>query len=195
MADPKPEAKLSAGQRSKIRRLSAPKELSADDEAGELNIVPFLDMVINILMFVLATVAVTFTATIETAPPSSGGGKVRVVRSDDALNLTIIVTNDGIALKTAGGNISTGCQGVGPGMTFPSKGKGPDGEPLLDSEAITDCVRRLKDASPSFKDETQIRITASNNISYRKVIECIDAVRKDKDGNELFPDVLFGVPR
>jgi biopolymer transport protein TolR len=195
MAEPKPEAKLSAGQRSKIRRLSAPKEVSADDEAGELNIVPFLDMVINILMFVLATVSVTFTATIDTTPPSSGGGKVRVQRADNSLNLALIITNDGVALKASGGNISPGCEGVGPGMTFPSKGKGPDGEPIVDTDAITACARKLKDSSPDFKDETQIRITASNNISYRKVIECIDAVRKDQKGDDMFPDVLFGVPR
>jgi biopolymer transport protein TolR len=60
--------KLSAAQRSKIRRLSQPKELAPDEEGGELNIVPFLDIVVNILIFVLSTVAVTFTATIETQP-------------------------------------------------------------------------------------------------------------------------------
>jgi biopolymer transport protein TolR len=191
MAD---EPKLSASQRSKIRRLSEPKEMSADDEAGELNIVPFLDMVINILMFVLATVAVTFTATIESTPPRSGGG-IRAARTTESLNLTLIITNDGVALKAAGGSIAPGCEGVGSGITFPAKGKSPEGEPLFDSDAITACAKKLKDSSSDFKDETQIRITASNNISYRKVIECIDAVRKSKDGEPLFPDVLFGVPR
>ncbi len=64
-------AKLSAAQRGKIRRLSQPAELSPDEEGGELNIVPFLDIIMNILIFVLATVAVTFTATIDTTPPAS----------------------------------------------------------------------------------------------------------------------------
>ena len=41
-----------------------------DEEGGELNIVPFLDIIVNILIFVLATVAVTFTATITTTPPA-----------------------------------------------------------------------------------------------------------------------------
>ena len=36
--------KLSAAQRSKIRRLSQPKEHSPDEAGGELNIVPFLDI-------------------------------------------------------------------------------------------------------------------------------------------------------
>ena len=60
-------SELTTAQRSKIRRLSQPKELAPDEEGGELNIVPFLDIIMNILIFVLATVAVTFTAT-----PSSG---------------------------------------------------------------------------------------------------------------------------
>ena len=112
-----------------------------------------------------------------------------------SLNLTLVITNDGATFKASGGNISTGCDSVGAGMTFPSKGKDASGEPVLDADAITACARKLKDSSPDFKEETQIRITASNGISYRKVIECIDAVRKDKSGNDLFPDVLFGVPR
>ena len=65
--------RLSASQRSKIRRLSAPRELSPDEEGGELNIVPFLDIITNVLMFVLATVSVTFTATIDSFPPKRGG--------------------------------------------------------------------------------------------------------------------------
>src|SRR4051812_50220496 len=65
--------RLSAAQRSKIRRLSQPRELSPDEEGGELNIVPFLDIITNVLMFVLATVSVTFTATIDSFPPKRGG--------------------------------------------------------------------------------------------------------------------------
>ena len=71
------DEKLSAAQRSKIRRIANPKELAPDEEGGELNIVPFLDIIVNILIFVLATVAVTFTATIETTPPAARGSGVR----------------------------------------------------------------------------------------------------------------------
>ena len=40
------QERLSAAQRSKIRRLTNPKELGPDEEeGGELNIVPFLDIV------------------------------------------------------------------------------------------------------------------------------------------------------
>src|SRR6188768_2176964 len=101
--------RLSAGQRSKIRRLSQPKELSPDEEGGELNIVPFLDIVVNILIFVLATVAVTFTSSIETNPPASKGAGVRAEIPSQALNLSVVITNEGFSLKTSGGNIAPGC--------------------------------------------------------------------------------------
>ena len=186
---------LSAAQRSKIRRLAVPKEQSPEDEGGELNIVPFLDIIVNILIFVLATVAITFTATIETTPPSSGGKGPRIVSESKSLNLTLFITNDGISIKAAGGSIAPGCDGIGPGITIPAKGRDPDGQPVLNYPAVTKCAKKLKDQSPDFKDETQIRITASNNISYRKLINTIDAVRVTDSGEELFPDVLFAVPR
>lgn len=186
---------LSAAQRSKIRRLAVPKEPSPEDEGGELNIVPFLDIIVNILIFVLATVAITFTATIETTPPSSGGKGPRIVSESKSLNLTLFITNDGISIKAAGGSIAPGCEGVGPGITIPAKGRDNKGQPVLDYTAVSKCAKKLKDQSPDFKDETQIRITASNNISYRNLINTIDAVRATEDGDTLFPDVLFAVPR
>jgi len=189
-------ADLSASQRSKIRRLAQPKEHSPEDVGGELNIVPFLDIIMNVLMFVLATVAVTFTTTIETTPPSSGGKGPRIVTESKSLNLTLFVTNDGVSIKAAGGSIAPGCEGVGPGTTVPTKGSDPiTHQPILDYKAVTTCCKRLKDQSQDFKDETQIRITASNNISYRNIVEIIDAVRQTETGEQLFPDVLFAVPR
>ena len=98
------DEKLSAAQRSKIRRLSAPKELAPDEEGGELNIVPFLDIVTNVLMFVLATVSVTFTATIDTFPPRAGSGAR--APTTPTLGLTVLVVPDGFSMKARGGNVA-----------------------------------------------------------------------------------------
>jgi biopolymer transport protein ExbD len=179
--------KLSAGQRSKVRRLSAPKDAEEGEEAGELNIVPFLDIIMNVLMFVLATVAVTFTATIDTNPPSQGGKGVRAAAQSNALNLAVVVSTGGFSLKAAGGNIATGCAAPGPGYTVPKNGVD------YDFPALTDCAKKLKDASPDFKDETQATITADNNIEYQTIIRVMDALRRSKEGEDLFPDIHFGV--
>src|SRR5438874_3261096 len=107
--------KLSAAQRSKIRRLSQPRELAPDEEGGELNVVPFLDIITNVLMFVLATVSITFTATIETTPPRAS---VRPPKME-TLGLTVLVVPDGFSVKARGGNVAPGCSDTGSGLAVP----------------------------------------------------------------------------
>jgi hypothetical protein len=106
--------------------------------------------VVNILIFVLATVAVTFTATIDTTPPAAQAGGVRKEIESEALNLTVFIVNDGFSLKASGGNIAPGCEGPGPGITIPRKAG------QYDFASLTKCAERLKNASDSFKDETQV---------------------------------------
>jgi biopolymer transport protein TolR len=178
---------LTAAQRGKIRRLSQPRELSPDEEGGELNIVPFLDIVMNILIFVLATVAVTFTATIEQTPPSTRGSGVRPDVPTEALNLTVFIVNEGFSLKASGGNVAPGCQGAGPGITIPKKGA------KYDFGSLTECATRLKNASPDFRDENQAYITANPGTDYQTVIDVIDALRTTPQGEPLFDNVNFKV--
>lgn len=187
MADQE-EAPLSAAQRSRIRRLSAPRDPDAGEEAGELNVVPYLDIITNIMMFVLATVSVSFIGSIDTTPPSIGGNRVRADISTKALSLVAMITGQGVALKTSGGSIAPGCNEAGAGITVPNVNN------RYDLPSITACVKRLKNASPAFKEETQVTITASSDIDYKTIIDVMDALRAD-GGEELFPDVHFGQVR
>ena len=181
--------KLSAAQRSKIRRLSQPKEPEEGEEAGELNIVPFLDIITNVMMFVLASVAVTFTTSIETTPPSSGGKGSFKASAQKGLNLSVFVVNDGFSLKASGGNVAPGCNGGGPGIAVPKAGSD------YDYVQLGDCVRRLKDSSPDFKEESQVTLTANPGVEYSTIVKTMDALRRTKEGDDMFPDVHFGVPR
>lgn len=183
------EERLSTAQVAKIRRLSQPRELAPDEEGGELNIVPFLDIIVNILIFVLATVAVTFTATIETQPPASGGSGVRKEIESKALNLTVLIVNDGFSIKAAGGNVAGGCEGVGPGLAIPFKSG------AYDYDGLTDCATKLKQSSSDFADETQVYISANPGTDYQTLISTIDALRSTRQGDALFTDVNFKVPR
>jgi biopolymer transport protein ExbD len=182
------EAALSAAQRSRIRRLSQPKEPEPGDEAGELNVVPYLDIITNIMMFVLASVSVSFVGTIDSTPPSIGGSRVRADVSSKALNLSAWIVAEGVSLKTSGGNIATGCTDAGSGITVPKV----NGE--YDSRSLTACAKRLKNANPAFKEETQVTITANPGTEYKTVIDVLDALRSDGE-EELFPDVHFGAAR
>jgi biopolymer transport protein TolR len=183
-----PSQRLSAAQVARIRRLSQPRELAPDEEGGELNIVPFLDIIMNILIFVLATVAVTFTATIETSPPASGGG-VRTSVESKALGLTVLIVDDGFSIKASGGNVGPGCEGLAGGLALPKRG------PDYDFAGLSACAVKLKASSPDFADETQVSIAANNDVPYQTVVSAIDAVRTSPRGEPLFPDVNFKVQR
>jgi len=187
MADPQ-DIPLSAAQKSRIRRLSQQKEPDFGEEAGELIVVPYLDIITNIMMFVLASVSVSFIASIDTTPPSIGGKGVRADVASKALNLSAWITSQGVSFKTSTGNITTGCNDLGSGVTIPKKGD------AYDYKGVTDCAKKLKGARPEFKEETQVTITANPGIEYKTVIDVMDALRSDGT-EDLFPEVHFGVAR
>jgi biopolymer transport protein TolR len=190
--------KLSASQRSKIRRLATPKELAPDEEAGELNIVPFLDIIMNVLMFVLATISVTFTATIQTVPPKTGG---RPAAKDTAptLGLTVLIVPDGFSMKAKGGNVAPGCSDTGPGLAIPKKAD------AYDYAALKACATKLKGMQPDFADEKSVTIAPNPNVPMYVIVNVMDALRlplnpkpkaKESDPDDvLFPEVNFGVAR
>ena len=190
------EERLSAAQRSKIRRLTNPQDVSPDEEeGGELNIVPFLDIVMNVLMFVLATITVSFTATMETAPPKAGGGGRQA--NTPTLGLAVLVVGDGFSVKARGGNIAPGCSnegGVGAGLAVPKK----NGD--YDYDGLKLCAKNLKNAAPEFQEETQVTISANPNIPFQVIASTVDALRTAPSPNggkedPLFPDFNFGLAR
>jgi biopolymer transport protein TolR len=180
---------LSASQRSKIRRLSQPKELTVDEEGGELNVVPFLDIIMNILIFVLATVAVTFTATIDTTPPASKSAGVRSEIPSQALNLSVLVATEGFSLKASNGNIAPGCKEVGAGIAVPKVNGN------YDYASLKACATYLKGSNAEFADETAATISANNGVDFQTVVGVMDALRETPAGDALFEDIKFGVAR
>jgi biopolymer transport protein TolR len=184
--------KLSAAQRSKVRRLSMPRELAPDEEGGELNIVPFLDIITNVLMFVLATISVTFTAMIDSQPPRAGGSSARAP-TKPSLSLNILVIDKGFIVSAFGSRIGEGCQGPGSGVAVGLKQA--DGQQGYDYLSLSACAKRLKNQVSEAADETAATLTANKDIPYQVIISTMDAIRKADDGQQLFPDINFGVPK
>ncbi len=174
---------LSVVQRAKIRRLATPTEGAPEDEGGELNVVPFLDIITNVLMFVLATVAITFTATIETAPPRRGPRPP----NEATLGLTVLVVPAGFSVKAKGGNVAPGCMDTGGGVAVPKRGA------QYDYESLKACAVRLKASAATFADERDVMISADAQVPYDVVIATLDAMRRTDSGDDLFPQVSFGV--
>ena len=64
-----------------------------------------------------------------------------------------------------------------------------------DYHALTECAARLKGASPDFATEKQVVITTGADMDFQAIINTMDALRKSDKGADLFPEVMFGVPK
>ena len=186
------QEKLSAAQRSRIRRLSAPRELDPAEEGGELNIVPFLDIITNVLMFVLATISVTFTTMIDSQPPRASGSSARTP-TKPSLSLNIVVIDKGFIVSAFGQRIGEGCQGLGSGVAVGLRTV--DAVQDYDYASLNACAKRLKNQVPEAADETAATLTANKDVPYQVIISTLDAIRHADDGEVLFPDINFGVPK
>jgi biopolymer transport protein TolR len=175
---------LTGSQRSFIRKRSMAPELDPSESASELNIVPFLDIVMNIIMFLLATTqAVLMVTQIEASLPSLPRDHRPVGARSASLDLSVTLTPAGIVVAGSGGKLAPGCATTAAGsvLTVPRTATG------YDWAALTACAARVKS---TFGDETQVIVSADPTIEYEQMIRAMDAVRSSGT-RVLFPDVLL----
>jgi biopolymer transport protein TolR len=163
--------------RSTMRRMRSHSE-EAEEENGELNLVPYLDIITNLIIFLIASVAynVNFGNVNVTLPTiSSGGGAAAEEPQKPPLNLTVTAGASGFTIGASGGIM----------QPIP---KLPSGK--YDYKALTQRLMEIK-AVPDTADETKATFNADAQIPYEIVIETLDAMREDTSGRLLFPDVVF----
>ncbi len=171
--------KLSFRQRAMVRRALAPVEKDPSEMGGELNIVPFLDVVVNLIMFLLLTTATALAVVqSEVSMPTQGPA-----RRPATLGLALTITPGGVIVTSADGKLDEGCQGTttGAAITVPIR----DGH--YDWPALGACLSRIKDRWPV---EEQVIIGADPQIEYEHFVAALDASRGSVD-HTLFPDVLI----
>jgi biopolymer transport protein TolR len=151
-----------------------------EEEAGELNLVPFMDIVTNIIIFLLASVVNQVAlGNINVSVPTiaSGGGSSEDTPPPEKppLNLTVSVGASGFTVAASGG-------------VLPIIPKMPNG--LYDYKALTVKLKEIK-SNPDNATETKANFNADANIPYDIVVATLDAMRQDEGGKILFPDVAF----
>ncbi len=184
---------ITSTQRKYIRKRTKVVELDPSEMVGELNIVPYLDIVINLIMFLLATTeAVLLIAQIETDLPKIARGGRRSDQEQEVttpLNLNVTVTEKGVMMSGSGGKLAPGCQDIEAGgqVTVPKKGA------EYDWDALTECAFRVKQ---KFDTEDTVTVSADPQVQFEHVVTAMDAVRAKGEGKsvkELFPQVLISV--
>lgn len=170
-------------QRAYIRKRSKPHEIDVSEAAGELNIVPFLDIVTNLIMFLLMSLtSVALFNQLAVSVPQSGGAAAPGQVAQVALNLSVTVTREGIMVAGSGGKLAAGCTSTGTGRVITVPARRPGAE--YDWAALTECVAKLKDRFP---DETTVTIAADPQIEFQHVASAMDAVR-NRGSRELFTE-------
>jgi biopolymer transport protein TolR len=200
--------------KAKFRRLREEQE-EEQEVSGELNVVPYLDVVTNIVMFLLAgmtTYQLAFGNLNITAPSRADGGGGGETEPKEELNLSVFVTEGGFTIAARGGQL------VNPRTNT---------TPTIETRPITDAVRATRaqemkagkatwcpeelqlewdypalskklaefkygpQANEDFKKETKVILTANPGICYNILVRTMDAVRRDTENRELFPDVIL----
>jgi biopolymer transport protein TolR len=159
--------------RARFRRELAKAE-EAEDEGGEINLVPYLDIVVNVIMFLLATITqVMVLGNINVSSPGYAEATPAEVAQPaepekPKLNLNVTVSDTGFIIAGSGGVLY---ENDVPGKlpTIPKRQGG------YDYGRLSDTMTRLKTAFP---DENVAILGANPGIPYDVVVRTMDAVRE-----------------
>lgn len=157
--------------RAKLRRHIASIE-EEEETSGELNLVPYLDILINTLIFLLASTALAVPmAHVKISARGEGDDKTTVEPTGD-MSLTVAIGRDGYYFAGAGG-----VAGDGQGPTLPCAGGAcqlKQNKSGYDFSGLTRLARQLKHKHPK---QRKVIITADREVPYRVVVATLDALR------------------
>jgi biopolymer transport protein ExbD len=164
-------------------------------EGGELNLVPYLDIVTNIVLFLLATItAGLILGNINSALPeyaeSTGGLQAQPQTTNEPPpQLVVAVTKPEILVFSI-----SGLEGTlqAPKLKIPASKPGSEYDFNRLTDAAAEIVKRKwPDKGTRPEGSTEVILMADADIPYSAIVNTMDALRQHKDGTILFPDILF----
>ena len=175
--------------RAALRRIREQGEEQLED-SGDLNLVPYLDIVMNIIMFLLATVQFqAMLANINITLPTAAVSTETTAAPKPELNLTVSISDSGYTLATSGTVLFRGFRLTPEGLVQTSRDLPtiPKVSSQLDTEGLTQILAQIKERFP---DEDRAVLSASPEIPYEQIVKTMDAMR-ERGGRPLFPGVLL----
>jgi biopolymer transport protein ExbD len=146
------------------------------EESGELNLIPYLDVVTTLVIFLIFTFQVVIEfRLIELLPPaySAQARNPTETPEEPPVQLTLIIRDEGYRIVTNRPELGT--------VEIPLKG------PDYDNSKLTQELLNVKD---NLGLGESLIVTASDDIEYKVVVAAMDAARQFED-KLLFPDVLL----
>lgn len=173
------------------------RRVHLEEETGELNIVPYLDVVVNLVMFMLLSMTGLLAfGVLNVSAPKIAEGSVAAAEAAEQpkLLLTVAIGREGFYIAGSGGVL--GQDAPAPDATRPPTIGKKDGK--YDYAGLTDALVRIKERYP--KEQTVI-LSADPDVVYDALIQTMDACRERKitgpDGKpareKLFPAVSLSL--
>jgi biopolymer transport protein ExbD len=170
------------------------RRIREEEETGELNIVPYLDVVVNLVMFMLLSMTglIALGVLNVSAPKIAGAGEAGQGAGEDRpkLLLTVAIGKQGFFVAGSGGVL---------GADAPANDQArPPTVPLRDGKydyaALTEELKKIKAQYPA---ETQVILSADPDVLYDTLIQTMDAsrewVEKRPDGSWERKPLFFDV--
>lgn len=187
---------MNAGQvRSRVRKAMKRREeeIEADElESGEINLIPYLDIVTNILIFLLATLSVLVVGGVNTTlPDHAPAASVQSPKPDEKpdekpLQLVVSVTKKQLILWSVSG-LEGSLKEPKAVIARDNPGQRP---PSYDyhalNSALYEIAARRWDGKPRERDTYEIILQADGAIPYETIIQVMDNMRR-KLPEEGFP--------
>lgn len=183
--------------RARVRREHAAAE-EAEFEGGELNLVPYLDIITNTVIFLLATTAsviamanINVNAPRYADPSVAAGSEQRDSDDTPKLNLTVTVSYTGFIIAGSGA-VLTGDDGKLPTIKclaplqqrrcpiYLGSRTNADGqsEPVwIDKLNYAGLVAKVRQIKKTYPKERQVILMADRNIPYQAVVKTMDVLR------------------
>jgi biopolymer transport protein ExbD len=163
------------------------------EEGGELNIVPYLDILMNLIMFMLLSITgLAAYGILNVNAPNYGGPSTQMTEEGDKpkLLLSVLISKKGFYVAATGGVVGQQQQAqANPAEAPPSIPKKADGS--YDYTALTESMVNVKKEFPS---ESKVIVGAEGDIPYEVLVLTMDAIRETpgRERKLLFTDVTLG---
>lgn len=164
-------------------------KVKEEEDSGELNIVPYLDILMNLIIFMLLSMTGLATfGILNVNAPVYGGGSGGATDEKPPLLLTVAISKKGFYLAAVGGVIggqegSPPAEGANAPPTIALKGDG-----TYDYDALN---AKLKEVKTAFPTESKVILAAEADTPYEVLVTTMDTTRETKDRKLLFPDVTL----
>ncbi|HEU4381921.1 MAG TPA: biopolymer transporter ExbD [Anaeromyxobacteraceae bacterium] len=166
-----------------------------EEHAGELNIVPYLDIVSNLVIFMLLSMTGLFTlGVVNVSAPRMGAEAQAQAQDQPKLLLTVAISKRGFYIAGAGGVLGGAADQAAVDATQPpTLPLGPDGK--YDYAGLTERMKLVKDRYPN---ETNLILSADAEVPYEVLIQTMDACRETRaegspERRPLFFDVSLSI--